>query len=72
MSRNTPKPKVHNDLRVVNFSTYTSPKIVEQKDKEWVKYGGDNNYYQYLIDRYNGSPTNNAIINGISEMIYGK
>ena len=72
MSRNTVKPKVHNDLRVVNFSTYTSPKIVEQKDKEWVKYGGDNNYYQYLIDRYNGSPTNNAIINGISEMIYGK
>jgi hypothetical protein len=72
MSRNTIKPKVHNDLRVVNFSTYTSPKIVEQKDKEWVKYGGDNNYYQYLIDRYNGSPTNNAIINGISEMIYGK
>jgi hypothetical protein len=29
-------------------------------------------YFQYLIDRYNGSPTNNAIINGISEMIYGK
>ena len=25
-----------------------------------------------MIDRYNGSPTNNAIINGISEMIYGK
>ena len=29
-------------------------------------------YFQYLIDRYNGSPTNNAIINGVSEMIYGK
>jgi len=25
-----------------------------------------------LIDRYNGSPTNNAIINGISQMIYGR
>jgi hypothetical protein len=25
-----------------------------------------------LIDRYNGSATNNAAINGIAEMIYGK
>jgi len=61
-----------NDLRVVNLSTYTSPEIVEKSNKEWVAYGTDNNYFQYLIDRYNGSPTNNAIINGISEMIYGK
>jgi hypothetical protein len=66
------KPKVHNDLRVVNFSTYTSPKITEEKNRDWVDYGSDNNYYQYLIDRYNGSATNNAIINGISEMIYGR
>jgi hypothetical protein len=71
MSRGT-QNKVHNDLRVVNFSTYTSPKITEQKNRDWVNYGEDNNYYQYLIDRYNGSATNNAIINGISEMIYGK
>ena len=61
-----------NDLRVVNLSTYTSPEIVEKSNKEWVSYGTDNNYFAYLIDRYNGSPTNNAIINGISEMIYGK
>ncbi len=61
-----------NDLRVVNLSTYTSPEIVEKSNKEWVAYGTDNDYFSYLIDRYNGSPTNNAIINGISEMIYGK
>ena len=61
-----------NDLRVVNLSTYTSPEIVEKSNKEWVAYGNDNNYFQYLIDRYNGSPTNNAIINVVSEMIYGK
>ena len=72
MSRHAHKTKVHNDLRVVNFSTYTSPKITEQKNRDWVNYGEDNDYYQYLIDRYNGSATNNAIINGISEMIYGK
>ena len=61
-----------NDLRIVNLSTYTTPDIVEKSNKEWVSYGSDNNYFKYLIDRYNGSPTNNAIINGISEMIYGR
>ena len=61
-----------NDLRIVNLSTYTSPKIKEVNNKDWVSYGDDNNYFQYLIDRYNGSPTNNAVINGISAMIFGK
>jgi len=61
-----------NDLRIVNLSTYTSPDIIEKSSKEYVSYGADNNYFQYLIDRYNGSPTNNAIINGISQMIYGR
>ena len=60
------------DLRIVNLSTYTSPIITEVKNKDYIQYGEDNMYFQYLIDRYNGSPTNNAIINGISEMIYGK
>ena len=59
-------------LGIVNLSSYTSPEIVEVKNKEWVMYGQDNAYYQYLIDRYNGSPTNNAIINGLSEQIFGK
>jgi len=71
--KNIPRTqKSNNDLRVVSLSNYTSPEIIEVKNKEWVAYGEDNNYYQYLIDRYNGSPTNNAIINGISEMIYGQ
>ena len=61
-----------NDLRIVNLSTYTSPVISEKTNQDFVSYGEDNNYFQYLIDRYNGSPTNNAIINGVSEMIYGR
>ena len=61
-----------NDVRIVNLSTYTTPKVVERTHKEWVEYGDDNAYFQYLIDRYNGSPTNNAVINGLAEMIYGK
>lgn len=56
---------------IISLNTYTSPKIVEKESKEWVEYGEDNNYFQYLQDRINGSPTNNAIVNGISQMIYG-
>ena len=56
----------------VNLSTYTSPEIKEVTGKEYIEYGADNNYFQYLIDRYNGSTTNNAAINGISQAIYGK
>lgn len=56
----------------MNLSAYTAPEIVETRNKEWIEYGSDNNYFQYLIDRYTGSTTNNAIINGVSKMIYGK
>jgi hypothetical protein len=37
-----------------------------------VEYGADNNYFQFLIDRYLYSTTNNAIISGCANMIYGK
>jgi hypothetical protein len=60
------------NIGVINLSTYTSPQIVEVKNKNWVEYGNDNNYFQFLIDRFMGSPTNNAAINGISQAIYGK
>ena len=64
----TSSSKVH----VVNLSSYTTPNISEVQGKDWVQYGDDNNYFQYLIDRYNGSPTNNALINGVVDFIYGK
>ena len=60
------------NIHIVNLSTYNKPKVVEDKRKEWVAYGDDNNYYKYLIDLFTSSTTNNAVINGISNMIYGK
>lgn len=64
--------RVKDAIHVVNLSSYTAPEVIESKRYDWVEYGEDNMYFQYLIDRYNGSPTNNAAINGISEMIYGR
>jgi len=64
----TSSSKVH----VVNLSSYTTPVIKEVQGKDWVEYGEDNDYFQYLIDRYNGSPTNNAILNSLMDLTYGK
>jgi hypothetical protein len=60
------------NVRFVAMNSYVRPEIKEVANKGWVEYGDDNNYFQYLIDRYNGSPTNNAIINGIIDMVFGK
>ena len=38
-----------NDLRVINLSSYATPKIIEYRNKEWIAYGEDNNYFKYLI-----------------------
>ena len=59
-------------INLVQMASYTTPKIEENPAREWVEYGRDNNYYQFLIDRFNGSAVNNAIITGIGEMIYGQ
>ena len=69
MSRRKPQP---GKINIVNLSNYVSPDIQVEKNKEWVTFGNKNEYFNYLLDRYKGSPTNNAIINGISLMIYGK
>lgn len=61
-----------NNIHVLNLAKYEPPIIEESKKNEWVTYGENNNYYQFLIDRYKNSTTNNAIINNISRLIYGK
>lgn len=61
-----------NNISVVNLSAYTSPEIKENKKANYIEYGNDNNYFQYLIDRYLYSTSNGAIITGITNMIYGK
>jgi hypothetical protein len=60
------------NIHILNLSAYTSPQINESKKGQYVEYGADNNYFQFLIDRYLYSTTNNAIISGCSNMIYGK
>ena len=60
------------NVHLINLSSYNRPEVVEDKKKDYVAYGEDNNYYQYLIDNFINSTTNNATINGIAQLIYGK
>ena len=69
--RNIPQKRVNQPI-ILEMANYNSPTITEIKQKNWVNYGEDNNYFQYLLDRFRGSPTNNAIITGIVDAIVGK
>jgi hypothetical protein len=60
------------NLHILNLAKYEAPVIEESKKNEWVTYRENNSYYQFLIDRYKNSTTNNAIINNISRLVYGK
>ena len=60
------------NIQFVNLSQYEPPVITESKRDNWVEFGGENNYFQFLIDRYNHSTTNAAIINNVTRLIYGR
>ena len=60
------------NLKILKLASYTSPKVSEKPKNAWVEYGEDNNFYQHLIDLFHSSPTNNAAIQGISDLIYGE
>jgi hypothetical protein len=59
-------------FHVINLVEYEPPSITESTKENWVSYGTDNDYYDWVIDRYVNSPTNNAVINNVVKLIYGK
>ena len=60
------------NIHVLELSTYTTPTVQESKRDNWVEFGEDNNYFQFIIDRYVNSTTNSAVINNVSRLIYGR
>jgi hypothetical protein len=60
-------------IDVVKLSAYaeTSYREYVQQGQEYVYYGKDNLYPQYLIDLYNSSPVHHALVISIATMIYG-
>ena len=60
------------NLHLIQLGQYERPTITEERNKDWVFIGDNNDYYQSLIDAYMDSTTNNAVINGVVNQIYGK
>jgi len=60
------------NLHLIQLGQYERPTVVEERNKDWVGIGDNNDYYQCLIDAYMDSTTNNAVINGVVNCIYGK
>jgi hypothetical protein len=63
-----------NNLHVTNLSSYTSPIVSETNQDNWVDFLTEDGeqFYDFLIARYSNSTTNNAIINNVARLIYGK
>jgi len=60
------------NVHVFNFESHKPPQSIESNKEAWVNFGDDNDYFKYLIDRYNNSTTNNSVINSINKLIYGR
>ena len=62
------------NIHVLNLSAYTSPVVSETNRENWVDFLTEDGaqYFQFLIERYSNSTTNNAIINNVARLIYGK
>ena len=63
--------KHKSDIHILNLISYEAPKVYEERNEEFVSIGENNDYYQYVIDRYIGSTTNHAILNGVTNFVYG-
>lgn len=60
-----------NKLQVIKMANYVRPEIKEVSNKDWVMNGNNNVMYTEIIDAYYGSPTNSAIIDSYTRMVYG-
>ena len=60
------------NIRFIKLASYVAPDIKETPSEDWVLNGKNNSFFYYIIDRFNGSPTNGAIINGNKDLMYGR
>jgi len=69
----TSAPRGREEFGSMSFTMETDlPVIKEMRGKDWVQYGEDNLYPQYLQQLFNTSPTHQAIIKAKSLMVAGE
>ena len=60
------------NLDLIKLSHYNIPHLVEDSRNEWISFGEDNLYPNYLLELFLGSAINGALIKSIGAMIYGE
>ena len=60
------------NLNLVKLSHYNIPHLVEKPNQEWISFGEDNLYPNYLLELFLGSAINGALVKSIGAMIYGE
>lgn len=71
MSQATTDKGNTSEVIILQFNATVLPKIEENKSKGYVTYGVNNSFYDYIIARFKGSPTNSAINRSYMNSIYG-
>ena len=60
------------NLDLIKLSHYNIPHLIESSKNDWVSFGEDNLYPNYLLDLFLGSAINGALVKSIGAMIYGE
>lgn len=60
------------NILYVKLNAYEIPEFKENKGKEWISYGADNNFPALLLDMYDNAPKHRAIVDGKADLIAGK
>jgi len=71
-SKRITAPRNPGRVESVNLASYVPKSYREGTQGDWVNYGDDNLYPQYLVDLYHASPTHNALCTTIAMMIFGE
>jgi len=60
------------NLDLIKLSHYNIPHLIEDTKNDWVSFGEDNLYPNYLLELFLGSAINGALVKSIGAMIYGE
>lgn len=69
--RRNHNPRNKSFVHVVQLNNYVKPKVQEKMGTDWVLNDPKNGFFDYVMECYDGSPTNSAIIDGYVRLILG-
>ena len=66
------KAKWNDNLMFIQMGEHKIPEFKQERNEDWIKYGLDNSYPDYLIELYERSATHGAIVNGKTSYVLGE